>query len=524
MFLLFLMFGALILLWASGSFGLWVSGPLLLLASFHVLNTQRFLHLPSPGLCLPVIGHLHKLLTREGRVDPVNTLWNIYKEHSKAGILWVRAFNIDTVYVGDFDIVKKIFNDPDVQDRMFTNFEDYLKEHRGFWSPGIPGVIFNEGQSWLQHRTFTLKTLRDFGFGKSSMNEVIEEEVKHFIENLRETGEKPQDLGPKFSLPIFNSLWKITAGERFNYDDPKLNSILARQNVLFQHMNSAKNMVELAHPWLGKIPVIRQFLDRDTTVNVCLEIIQLIRNKVKEHEDTLDPNDPRDFIDSYLIEISKTTDISSDFYGPKAREQLINIVFDLFIAGSETLSTTLSWAMLCMVRNPGVMEEVQEELDRVVGPDRMPRGEDMDRLPYTQATLREIQRYSNIMPTGLGHVCRRELTVGGFKVPAHTVIHCLYSEVMKGDYWKDGTVFRPSRFLTSSKELRREERLIPFSLGRRQCLGESLARSQLFLYFSTLLHQFSIYPEVPGLPPPEHYRPGITISPQPFTLSLKPRL
>ncbi len=84
-----------------------------------------------------------------------------------------------------------------------------------------------------------------------------------------------------------------------------------------------------------------------------------MENKVAEHETTLDPNDPRDFIDTVLIEIRHTTDPASSFYGEKGRVNLVATMLDLFVAGSETTSTTLTWAVLYMARESAVQDRVQ---------------------------------------------------------------------------------------------------------------------------------------------------------------------
>ena len=94
----------------------------------------------------------------------------------------------------------------------------------------------------------------------------------------------------------------------------------------------------------------------------------------------------------------------------------------------------------------------------------------------------------------------------------------------QGPYWGDGEVFRPERFLDSSGCCKKDERLIPFSTGKRQCLGETLARAELFLFFTSLLAVFDILPEVDGEPPSEDYVNGVPVQPKPFKLRLCDRL
>merc|ERR1719384_301834 len=113
---------------------------------------------------------------------------------------------------------------------------------------------------------------------------------------------------------------------------------------------------------------------------------------VMKHQQTLDVNDPRDYTDMALMEIEKTTDTKSSFYGQFGIDNLKVTLFDLFLAGSETTSTTLTWAALYLVRYPEVQSRVQEELDQVVGQDRLPAMKDRADLPYTEAVMMEIQR------------------------------------------------------------------------------------------------------------------------------------
>jgi len=494
---------------------------LILYVTYYFTTNKKYLCLPSPGLCLPIVGHVYKLACEEGKRDPVNFLWNLYKKHQKNGLMHLRSFSLDLVFVGDFDTLKFIFNHPDCQERVNDIFEEPTKEDRMIIGKEIGGVILSEGKTWSDQRRFTLRTLRDFGFGKQGMEEMIKEEVNLFKALIDKSKSEPFDFINQFNLPILNALWRITVGERFDYDDPKLLSIIERLTELFQRVGRPENVITICFPLIKKI--FPTFLESDKSLKINHDIMNLMFESIKQHQETLDPNEPRDFTDKVLIEIGNTTDKTSSFYGESGLENLANTLYDLFLAGSETTSTTLTWAALYMVRYQEVQKKVQEELDRVLGTGMQPSLKDRPNLPYTEAVLMEIQRYANIVPNGVQHLCHRDFTVNGLTIPANTLIQPVFAEILKGDYWKDGMTFRPERFLDAAGEVRRDEHLIPFSVGKRQCLGETLAKAELFLFFTSLVHQFHFLPEDENNIPSEDYCPGVTILPTPFRAKLVSR-
>ena len=113
--------------------------------------------------------------------------------------------------------------------------------------------------------------------------------------------------------------------------------------------------------------------------------------------------------------------------------------------------------------------------------------------------------------------------VNGHLIPANTLISPVMTEILKGDHWGDGKTFRPERFLDDQGKVRRDEHFIPFSIGKRQCLGETLAKTELFLFFTGLVQQFTFLPEKEGVLPTEESTFGITSLPKPFKVRLLER-
>jgi len=493
-----------------------------LCVTHFVLKRWKFFKLPSPGLELPVIGHIHLMLSSEGQKDPVNFLWNLWRKHNQHGMMYLKMLKLNLMFVGDYETIKYIYNHQDVQGRMTgTGIDWATREDRKIKSKEMPGVILSEGKTWVEQRRFALRNLRDFGFGKQGMEEMIQEEVEMFKALINKSKGEPFDFINKLNLPILNALWRISVGDRFEYDNPKLVSIVKRLTEVFKRFGKPENGIILSFPLLTKI--FPKFLERDESTRVQHEIMDLMMESVKQHQETLDVNAPRDFTDIMLIEIQKTTDPASSFYGEFGIENLVNVMMDLFVAGSETTSTTLTWAMLYMIRYPKVQKKVQEELDKVVGQNRHPSIKDRQNLPYTEAVIMEIQRYANIIPTGVQHISQKEFTVHGITIPPYTLIQPLLTEILKGSHWGDGEVFRPERFLDANGKVVKDDHLMPFSIGKRQCLGETLAKVELYLFFSNIVHQYNIEPENVGVIPTEEYQQGVTLLPKAFKARLSNR-
>uniref|UniRef100_A0A8C9FTM0 Uncharacterized protein n=1 Tax=Pavo cristatus TaxID=9049 RepID=A0A8C9FTM0_PAVCR len=172
------------------------------------------------------------------------------------------------------------------------------------------------------------------------------------------------------------------------------------------------------------------------------------------------------------------------------------------------------------------MEEarVQEELDRVVGPERLPSLRDRPALPYTDAVIHEVQRHQDLIPLGFVRTVTRDTPFRGYLIPRVTIYPLLSSALKDPHHFPDPERFDPQHFLDSEGKLRRCDAFLPFSAGRRMCLGEPLARTQLFVFTAALLRRFRLRPPPGEEPPP--LRPdigGITNIPPPLRLRFCPR-
>ncbi|XP_014677470.1 PREDICTED: cytochrome P450 2C25-like [Priapulus caudatus] len=179
--------------------------------------------------------------------------------------------------------------------------------------------------------------------------------------------------------------------------------------------------------------------------------------------------------------------------GPLNYMELLFVIWDLFMAGTETTSTTMRWAMLFMLKHPNICRKVQVEIDDVIGGGRLPAMADANKMPFTEATIMEIQRLGNIVPLGVPHATSEQIEFRGYTIPANTTVMSNITAVMMDPtYFPNPERFCPERFLDENGRVIKNEALIPFSVGRRVCLGESLAKMELFLFFTSILQNFDV--------------------------------
>jgi len=182
-------------------------------------------------------------------------------------------------------------------------------------------------------------------------------------------------------------------------------------------------------------------------------------------------------------------------------------VQELITGGTDTSSVTVEWAMSELLRRPEVLAKLTEELDRVVGRGRLVAEEDMPRLPYLDAVVRETMRLHPVVPLLIPRVSREDTAVGGYDIPRGTrVLVNVWAIGRDPAVWGDAAEeFRPERFVVAGGEAAdvkgQDLRLLPFGAGRRMCPAHGLGLRMVQLVLANLVHGFAW--RLPDGVPPE---------------------
>lgn len=457
-----------------------------LLSSWIILSKPK--GLPPGPVSLPLIGS-YFLLRQMQRKKPFLALFEASKKYGN-----IFSFKIGSqlvVALHGFDAIHEalvkqadVFSDRPVLPDYQRQFKDGI----------VKGILFRRyHDNWKTLRRFTLQTLRDFGVGKTSIEHKIMSEIDAASSVVEATDGKPFKITHILQRMVGNVIYGIVFGKRFEYEDPEFDTLFNMTKGAISERGSI-SMASFLPLWMVKLLARKAHNSEKNRAKIFQDIEKYILKQVNEHEDSFNENNIDDFLDLYIKVSRQSKQEASDVL---TKDNIIRVILELFVAGVETTFNTLDWAFLFMSENPDIQEKCQKEIDENVG-QKIIDSSDRIKLKYINATISEVQRHANIAPLALPHYTKEATTLLGFNIAKHTVITPnLYSASMDPRYWREPHRFYPDRFLDDSGTLVKTEALIPFSAGPRTCLGEPLARMEIFLIFANMLQRFTFSRENP---------------------------
>uniref|UniRef100_A0A8C6GSY5 Cytochrome P450 n=1 Tax=Mus spicilegus TaxID=10103 RepID=A0A8C6GSY5_MUSSI len=430
--------------------------------------------LPPGPTPLPIIGNFLQIDVK----NISQSFTNFSKAYGPVFTLYLGSK--PTVILHGYEAVKEALIDRGEEFAGRGSFPMAEKIIKGF------GVVFSNGNRWKEMRRFTLMTLRNLGMGKRNIEDRVQEEAQCLVEELRKTKGSPCDPTFILSCAPCNVICSIIFQNRFDYKDKEFLILMDKVN---------ENVKILSSPWLQVCNSFPSLIDycpgsHHKIVKNVNYLKSYLLEKIKEHKESLDVTNPRDFIDYYLIKQKQVNHIEQSEF---SLENLASTINDLFGAGTETTSTTLRYALLLLLKYPDVTAKVQEEIDRVVGRHRSPCMQDRSHMPYTDAMIHEVQRFIDLLPTSLPHAVTCDTKFRKYLIPkGTTVIASLSSVLHDSKEFPNPEMFDPSHFLNGNGNFKKSDYFMPFSTGKRICAGEGLARMELFLILTTILQNFKL--------------------------------
>ena len=371
----------------------------------------------------------------------------------------------------------------------------------------------------FRRRVFS-SAMHVFGSGIQQATERVGYSVNIAIKEIDNKKEKPFSPKKLLESSILVQIWNWLTSKTLDLNDPviehlsEVNGIFAKQALL--------STVHQCIPFFSYFP---------TQANLDIQRAKEIRKTIflkayQAQKETYTPGVIRNLTDSFICcyekEIAKETnkDIGS-------MDDIHSLMLDVSIGGSDTASTSVTWFLLYMALHPDIQEKVQSEINLIVNNDRLPNWNDAENMPYLQATLCEVQRSSGLAGV-TGSTAIRDMKIGGYHVPKGTFVALNLAKLHHDEReWPEPEKFKPERFLDSDGKFLGWSKLhgfLPFSIGRRQCPGQSLGKIMVFTFASILVccYKFEV-PEGEDIPSTEVSEPALIRRPKDFKIVAKKR-
>ncbi|GJE96465.1 cytochrome P450 [Phanerochaete sordida] len=449
----------------------------LIVATFFAIQffkQQRRRYPPGPK-GLPVVGNMFDV--------PLENGWRIFRDWSReygSDIVHAETLGMHIVVVNSAKAAKDLFDGrPHIysdKDRSTMVLE--LSGWRRAWA-SIP-----YGDSWREHRRIFNRHFRT-----SALTRYHPRQAKAAHRLLQLLLDAPQDFASHIRYASGSAILDVVYAFDALPGDPRLDLVERAMETLAEILHAGVFLLDvfpiLKHvpAWLPGAQFKRKAAGYKKLVDAMFEV-PYAQLKADMQEGKAQP----------CLTTSLLFDCDSD-PTPERDEILMNIAGTAYAAGSDTSVSTLGIFVLAMVLYPEVQSFVQEEIDRVVGRDRLPEISDRGALPRVTALIQEVLRWHQPLPLGLPHRAMVDDEYNGYHIPAGSVVlGNAWAILHDGATYPDPTAFNPNRFLAADGALRSD---VPFptevfGFGRRICPGRHFAMDTLFLTVASILAVFRI--------------------------------
>lgn len=474
--------------------------------------------LPPGPVGWPFVGIFFKLMPM-----PHHALWQLSLKYGDMMSLYMGQQL--TVVLSSPEALRETLRDEE-QSYVFSDrwINDFAKVSLHADQEGGKNVALANQNYWRKSRKIFVRELMRMNYIKTNCVPVLTDEIVSARDTIARLGPNtPFDPHTHLQRLSLNIVMRLTYGVRYaaneiDVEGTKMSKLLAVINDIVKSGSTGvmSNYIPMLKVFNKSIAAHRQGLisRRDA---ILLEFLE-------EHKATLNPDDPRDFLDVLLIK--QPVEQFSDW-------EVTLIAWEFITAGTDTTSATMHWMTALLANHPEVQAKAYEEIQRVVGA-RPINLDDQPQLPYVNAVIKEVMRLYPVVPLMVPYCTSSDTTVRGYAIPKGTqVLVNHYAMARDHSLWEDPAKFDPERFMCKEKEVelkaadadrdpaRQCLKFIPMGTGRRACAGYALAKVELFLQAAMLMQCFEWVPPEGSDHIPLKEKFGIAVSPKEFQICAK---
>ncbi|XP_018718551.2 cytochrome P450 81E8 isoform X1 [Eucalyptus grandis] len=449
--------------------------PVLSLVILYFFITREPKNLPPSPPSLPIIGHLHHLKL------PLNrTLLSLSTKYGPIMTLWfgVRRF----VVVSSLPLAEECFTKNDIV--LANRPKLYIGKHLGYNYTTLSSAPY--GDHWRNLRKIaTIEVLSSHRL--NLLSHVRRDEIRRLMLRLargRFQSHHRVELKTLFSELTFNIMMRMIAGKRYYGEGLTIDEAEAREARKLIKQIVGSGGISYVGDFLPILKLVDYNGVKKRVVELKEKIDAFIQGLINEHRRKKGDPELADSMISHLLHLQESQpEDYSDF-------MIKGLVFVLLVAGTDTSSLTLEWIMANLLNNPEKLEKAQNEIDSVIGHDRLVEESDVSNLPYLHCVILETLRLNTTAPLLIPHASSADCTIGGYFVPRDTIVMVNAWAIHRDrELWEDPLSFKPERFEGNGSE-KQQKLILPFGLGRRACPGAALAQRVMGWTLSLLIQGF----------------------------------
>ena len=479
---------------------------------------------PLPGpKPLPILGNVLSVGLHNLHI----TLYDLVEQYG--AIFQLSLLGQNTVIISDVNLIRKALG----SDTEHTYGDVFNDKPDSFWGKYFAFDYSDIGFGKTNPRTMMLRKiwhrgLKHYGDGVEHFEQNAELELKRLLEDLRDMKGGDFIMNDIVRRSFANTTATLLTGEQpDDYDFEIIWQFVDFSNGLMEPgMATFYEMFPFVRLLPGKFGNLYQ---KAIKARDCF--LERYYFRIKDSVTDTERTEDRGFVQTIIrLQQENNKRNTSVFIG---EDNMKGIVVDMVFGGTVTTTLAIGHSLALVIVHQHVAKKIQEEVDNVVGNQRMPRLSDRARMPYTMAAVFEVLRYTAaIAPAGFPHRALEDKNFEGYYIPKGSII-LTYAWYVLHDpkLWNDPWVFNPERFLDAEGNLLPPEHetrrnFIAFSTGHRDCPGKILAKSRMFLYLATILQTFDLIPGTSGELPdtnPHNYIPGIDLEIKSYSCRAVPR-
>ncbi|EUC44767.1 hypothetical protein COCMIDRAFT_97390 [Bipolaris oryzae ATCC 44560] len=476
----------------------------------YLLVKRHQLPLPPGPKGLPILGNIRDM----PKIDDVE--WMHWAKHKDiyGPISSVSVLGQTFIIVNDAEIALKLLKDraPNYSARPKQVFSGEMVGWKSMLAMLQPGAEFRQQRRNLAKIAGSATSIAAF-------DRIQNEEAAHFLLNLLDSPERLFDHIRKEAGAV---ILRITYGYTPNARGPDPLVDMAERAM------TDVGIAAVPGKWtVDLLPFLRYLPDWCPGTGFKDVAREMRKNFFRSAEQ------PYNWVKEQMRNKKAKTSFMSqaiEFLGTEASMENAHrwSAVSMYLGGSDTTVSAIMDFFLAMAVFPDVQKKAQEELDRVIGSDRLPTTSDKASLPYIEAMIKETHRWHPVVPMALPHCPLEEDSINGYRIPKGALVMTnLWWFTHDPAIYADPMTFRPERFIaTPTHTAEPDPRNWTFGFGRRICPGRYIADNALFTTIAQSLAVFNIEKLVENgrtVEPRIEFEPGIISHPVPYRLSIKPR-